>query len=199
MIASNFTTFLTAADHPAEESKSARSARHQSIHAAARAIRAGRAADEIERPVADADLAAEERAGDGRAVFCRLDGRARRLHTQLTNQNAAWNLNASKPATATINIQDATGQTVYYRQGRGQPRRPGLQSGTASAPTAPSSPTAFTSSPRPRSTPIIRPSRSRPKFKARSTSVDLTQNPPVLSIAGQTYTLDKVKRIVAPS
>jgi len=27
-------------------------------------------------------------------------------------------------------------------------------------------------------------------------SVDLTQNPPTLSIAGQNYTLDKIKRVV---
>ena len=27
-------------------------------------------------------------------------------------------------------------------------------------------------------------------------SVDLTQNPPVLSIGGQTYTIDKIKRVV---
>ena len=30
-------------------------------------------------------------------------------------------------------------------------------------------------------------------------SVDLTQNPPVLSIGGQNYTLDKIKRIVRAS
>ncbi len=29
-------------------------------------------------------------------------------------------------------------------------------------------------------------------------SVDLTKNPPVLSIAGQTFTLDKIKRVVRP-
>src|SRR5689334_13939431 len=44
------------ADDAAEESKSARSARHQSIHAAARAIRAGRAADEVEQPAANVDF-----------------------------------------------------------------------------------------------------------------------------------------------
>jgi flagellar basal-body rod modification protein FlgD len=27
-------------------------------------------------------------------------------------------------------------------------------------------------------------------------SADLTQNPPVLSVAGQDYTLDKIKRVV---
>jgi flagellar basal-body rod modification protein FlgD len=29
-------------------------------------------------------------------------------------------------------------------------------------------------------------------------SVDLTQSPPVLSIGGQTFTLDKIKRVVRP-
>ncbi len=30
-------------------------------------------------------------------------------------------------------------------------------------------------------------------------SVDLTKTPPVLSIGGQTFTLDKIKRVVRPS
>jgi flagellar basal-body rod modification protein FlgD len=30
-------------------------------------------------------------------------------------------------------------------------------------------------------------------------SVDLTQNPPVLSINGGNYTIDKIKRIVRPT
>src|SRR5947209_3814160 len=38
-----------------------------------------------------------------------LDGSS----TQMTNSSATWNLNVSKPATATVNIQDAKGQTVY--------------------------------------------------------------------------------------
>src|SRR4051812_18930190 len=38
-----------------------------------------------------------------------LDGSS----TQMTNSSASWNLNVGKPATATITIQDSTGQTVY--------------------------------------------------------------------------------------
>ena len=34
------------------------------------------------------------------------------------------------------------------------------------------------------------------KVQATVDSVDLTQNPPVLSINGQDYTMDKIKRIV---
>ena len=33
--------------------------------------------------------------------------------TQLTNGSATWSLNVSKPATATVTIKDATGQTAY--------------------------------------------------------------------------------------
>ena len=45
--------------------------------------------------------------------------------------------------------------------------------------------------------------RERPKSVAVSTevqgivdSVDLTQDPPILSIGGQTFTLDKIKRVL---
>ena len=30
-------------------------------------------------------------------------------------------------------------------------------------------------------------------------SVDLTKNPPLLSVGGQTFTLDKIKRVVRPT
>jgi len=36
------------------------------------------------------------------------------------------------------------------------------------------------------------------EVQATVDSVDLTQNPPVLSINGQNYTMDKIKRIVRP-
>jgi flagellar basal-body rod modification protein FlgD len=34
------------------------------------------------------------------------------------------------------------------------------------------------------------------EIQARVDSADLTQTPPVLSIAGQNYTLDKLKRVI---
>src|SRR5664279_704740 len=72
--------------------------------------------------------------------------------TQLANNQAFWSLTATKPATATVTIKDATGQT-----------------------------TALST-----------------QIQARVDSVDLTQNPPLLSINGQTYTMTQLQKIVAP-
>ena len=38
--------------------------------------------------------------------------------------------------------------------------------------------------------------RSRPQIQGVVNSVDLTQSPPLLSIGGQTYTVNQIKRIV---
>ena len=46
--------------------------------------------------------------------------------------------------------------------------------------------------------PTVSRSAFRPEVQATVDSVDLTQNPPVLSINGQNYTMDKIKRIVRP-
>jgi flagellar basal-body rod modification protein FlgD len=114
----------------------------------------------------------------------------------LANGSATWLLSVPKPATATINIASATGQTVY--------------SGTYSLPTGSGQPfiwdgkdssglqwpdgnytmsiTAQDANGQPVSVPT--------EIQATVDSADLTQTPPVLSIAGQDYTLDKLKRVV---
>jgi flagellar basal-body rod modification protein FlgD len=97
---------------------------------------------------------------------------------QLTNGNATWNLTAAKPATATITITDSTGQTVYsgtmaVGAGAQQFVWNGLSNTGQQL-------TAVTS-----------------EVQGKVESADLTQNPPVLSINGQDYTLDQIKRIVS--
>jgi len=116
--------------------------------------------------------------------------------TQLANSSATWNLSVTKPATATVTITDSVGQTVYSgsmalspgtqqfvwnglsNTGRAWPD--GTYKLTATAVDASNQPTPVTS-----------------EVEGKVDSADLTQNPPVLSINGQEFTLDKIKRIVS--
>jgi flagellar basal-body rod modification protein FlgD len=114
----------------------------------------------------------------------------------LSNGSATWRLSAPKPVTAVINIRGESGQNVFsgtysIAAGNSQPfvwdgvdasglRWPdGNYTIAISALDANGQPVAISS-----------------EIQAKVDSADLTQNPPVLSIAGQDYTLDKLKRVV---
>jgi flagellar basal-body rod modification protein FlgD len=114
---------------------------------------------------------------------------------QLTNSTANWSLNVTKPSTATITIKDSTGQNAFTGtmavnpgtqtftwNGRGNDGRlwpDGAYTLTATAVDASNQSVAIST-----------------EVQATVDSVDLTQDPPQLSINGQNYTLDKIKRIV---
>jgi len=118
--------------------------------------------------------------------------------TALTNGTATWQMSVPKPATATITITSSTGQQVFsgnYSVNAGtQPfvwdgkDSSGLQwpDGNYTI-----SVTAQDASGQPVAVPT--------EIEAVVDSADLTQTPPVLSIAGQDYTLDKIKRVVRTS
>jgi flagellar basal-body rod modification protein FlgD len=113
----------------------------------------------------------------------------------LTNGSATWNLNVTKPSTATITIKDSTGQNVFTGtagvnpgaqtftwDGHGNDGRiwpAGNYTLTATAVDASNQSVAVST-----------------EVQAVVDSVDLTQSPPVMSINGQNYTLDKIKRVV---
>ena len=115
--------------------------------------------------------------------------------TALSNGKATWQMAVPKPATGTITIKSATGQQVYtgtFSMNAGtQPfvwdgkDSSGLQwpDGNYTI-----SVTAQDASGQPVAIPT--------EIEAVVDSADLTQTPPVLSIAGQDYTLDKIKRVV---
>jgi flagellar basal-body rod modification protein FlgD len=116
----------------------------------------------------------------------------------LVNGAATWDLTVPKPATATINIKSATGQTVYsgnYSLSAG--RQPFTWDGKdASGLQWPDGNYTIAISAQDASgQPVAVPT----EIEAPVDSADLTKSPPVLSIAGQDYTLDKVKRIVRNS
>ena len=114
----------------------------------------------------------------------------------LANGQASWTINATKPATATITITDSTGRTAYFGNftvnsgaqtfvwdGRGNDGTlwpDGAYTLTATGTDASGQSTAIST-----------------QVQAKVDSVDLTQNPPVLSIAGQNYTVSQLQQIVA--
>ena len=115
--------------------------------------------------------------------------------TALTESGATWNLNVTKPASATITIKDSVGQTAYSGtfavnpgdqsfvwDGKGNDGRQwpaGNYTLTATAVDANKQSVAVST-----------------EIQAVVDSVDLTQNPPLLSVNGADYPLTKVKRIV---
>jgi len=117
---------------------------------------------------------------------------------QLKGGTASWAFNAAKPATANIVIKDASGATAYSGtfavnpgdqqfiwDGRGNDGRlwpDDAYTMSIDALDAGKQPVAVST-----------------QVQGTVDSVDLTQNPPVLSINGQNYTMDKIKRIVRAS
>ena len=113
----------------------------------------------------------------------------------LSNGSATWSLNVTKPSTATVTIKDSTGQNVFTGtlgvnpgtqaftwNGRGNDGRvwpDGNYTLTATAVDASNQTVAIST-----------------EVQAVVDSVDLSQDPPVMSINGQNFTLDKIKRVV---
>ena len=115
---------------------------------------------------------------------------------KMSNSSASWTVTASKPATATVSIADSTGQTVYTGKyainsgantftwdGRGNDGKQwpdGSYTLTATAVDASGQPTTLST-----------------QVEAKVDSVDLTRSPPLLSIAGQSYSMNQLQQIVA--
>jgi flagellar basal-body rod modification protein FlgD len=116
----------------------------------------------------------------------------------LNSSGATWAFNVTKPATATVTIRDSSGQTAYTGSfavspgdqkftwdGKGNDGKTwpaGSYSMSVTAVDANKNTVAIST-----------------EVEGVVDSVDLTQNPPVLSVNGGNYTMDKIKRIVVPS
>ena len=113
----------------------------------------------------------------------------------LKDGQATWSFVAPKPVAATITVKSATGQTVYSgnftintgtqnftwdgRDSSGVKWPDGNYTLSVSAKDASGQSVAISS-----------------EVQGVVDSVDVTKSPPVLSIGGQTFTLDKIKRVV---
>jgi len=116
----------------------------------------------------------------------------------LNNNQANWMLNVTKPATTTITITDSTGQTAYSGTFA---MNPGDQTftwdGTGNDgktwPAGNYTMTATAVDASGQSTPVST------QIVGVVDSVDLSVNPPTLSIGGQNYTMDQIKQVIRAS
>jgi flagellar basal-body rod modification protein FlgD len=115
----------------------------------------------------------------------------------LSNGVATWSLQVPKPAVATVTITSASGQTVFtgsytMQAGNQNFTWDGRDNNGVQWPdgTYTMSVTAKDASGQSVAIPT--------EIQGIVDSVDLTQNPPLLSIGGQSFTLKQVKRIVRP-
>ncbi|HZS64400.1 MAG TPA: flagellar hook assembly protein FlgD [Xanthobacteraceae bacterium] len=114
---------------------------------------------------------------------------------QLTSGRAAWSFSAPRPATATINIKDATGQVAYSTK---LTVNPGQQDfiwdghGTDGTQWPRGSYTMSITAVDANNQPIA----ISTEIQGMVDSADLSQTPPVLSIGQQTFRLDQIKRVV---
>jgi flagellar basal-body rod modification protein FlgD len=116
----------------------------------------------------------------------------------MVNGNATWQFNPTVPANATFTITDSTGQTVYQKTGTVQPGQQqfswdgtdmngnkwadGNYKLTITATGANGQSVGIPTT-----------------VSGVVSSVDLTQSPPLLSIGGQTYTLDQILTVTDPA
>lgn len=118
--------------------------------------------------------------------------------TQQFNGSATWNLKAAKDATAAITITNSTGQTVYSgnytlsagnasfvwdgKGNDGVQYPAGAYKLTATAKDSSGQDVAIAT-----------------EIQGVVDSVDLTASPALLSIGGQNYTTDQIRRVIRPS
>jgi flagellar basal-body rod modification protein FlgD len=113
----------------------------------------------------------------------------------LSNGRATWTLDVPKPSAGTITITSATGQTVYsgnYSMETGS--QPFVWDGKdASGLQWPAGNYTISVVAQDANGQAV---SVATEITAVVDSADLTKNPPVLTIAGQDYTLDKIKRVI---
>jgi flagellar basal-body rod modification protein FlgD len=115
--------------------------------------------------------------------------------TELANKRAFWTFNSTKPAVATVNVLNSAGATVYSgsfsvdagaqnfvwdgRGTNGQQQPDGVYTIAVTGKDASGQSVAIST-----------------EIQGVVDSVDMTKNPPTLSIGENEYTLDKIKRVV---
>jgi len=117
--------------------------------------------------------------------------------TKLSNGAASWSFAVDKPSTATVNIKNAAGSLAYSGS---YPLTPGAQNfnwdGRGNNGVKwPDGDYTLSVTAKDASGNTVAVST---EVNGMVDSVDLTQNPPMLKIGGQSFALDKIKQIVRP-
>jgi len=117
--------------------------------------------------------------------------------TKLVSGKGSWSFAVDKPSTGAITIKDATGQTAYSGS---FPLNAGTQTfawdGRGNNGTQwPDGTYTLSITAKDASAQSVAVSTT---VNGTVDAVDLTQNPPALTIGGQTYGLDKIKQVVRP-
>ena len=118
--------------------------------------------------------------------------------TALGSNGATWSFNSPSVATANVVIKDSTGQTAYtgtFGVNPGQQNFSWDGRGNNGATWPAGNYTMVINATDANGQPVSVSS----EVQATVDSVDLTQNPPTLSLNGASYTMDKIKRIVRPA
>jgi flagellar basal-body rod modification protein FlgD len=116
----------------------------------------------------------------------------------LTNGQAQWTFNPPSPATATFTVTDATGQTVFSQTGTVQPgAQPFTWNGVDSNnhQWADGNYTLTITAKDANNQSVAVPTQ----IVGVVDSVDLTQNPPMLSIGGQNYLVNQILKVNKPN
>jgi flagellar basal-body rod modification protein FlgD len=116
----------------------------------------------------------------------------------LANNKASWTLQVPAAANVTVTVKSATGQTVYtgtYGMDAGTQTFvwDGVDNAGTKWPDGTYTMSATAKDANGQSVAIAS------EVEGIVDSVDLTKNPPLLSVGGQTFTLDKIKRVVRPT
>jgi flagellar basal-body rod modification protein FlgD len=116
----------------------------------------------------------------------------------LKNQQATWTFNVPKPVSTTVTIKNATGQTVYngnfsMNAGMSSFEWDGRDANGVQWPDG--NYTISVTAKDANGQTVEIPS----EIQGVVDSVDVTKTPPELSVGGQTFTLDKIKRVVRPA
>ena len=180
-----------APDHAAAEPGPARSARYQSVHPAARRVRLGRAAGQHEHQSADADLAAADLGSDlGAAIARRRPSRSAATPQRFPMRPARRRHGASprrrrRPARSPSPARSGRPPTPAPRRSTPE-RKP--TAGTARAITASTWPDGnYTTRDQLPPAPAARPSPSRTQVQGTVSAVNVSQNPPPITVGGQNY------------
>ena len=115
---------------------------------------------------------------------------------QLANGQASWNYSVTQPATASINILDSSGTTVYSTSQTVQPGSQsfvwnGMDGQGNSFPSGPYTISISAVGTSGQSVPVTT------QIQGVVTGVDVSKNPPNLTIAGQAYPLNQITQVLS--